>query len=119
MSEKNYTYEVTENGYYISIDGKKVIHQYEPFIPDKNLSYEENAKKQIKEMQENDYAQQIINNEITIENVPEEMQENVNKIVKQYEENEKKQPATKEEITDLQLALAEVYEMMLGGMKNG
>ena len=50
--EKEYTYEVTENGYFIFINGKKVIHQYEPFIPDKTKTYEENAKAQIKEMKQ-------------------------------------------------------------------
>ena len=44
---KEYTYEVTENGYYILINGEKVIHQYKPYIPNKDLSYEENAKAQI------------------------------------------------------------------------
>lgn len=52
--EKTYTYEVTENGYFIFIDGKKVIHQYEPYIPDPNLSYEENAKAQIEELKQAD-----------------------------------------------------------------
>ena len=52
--EKTYTYEVTENGYFIFINGKKVIHQYEPYIPDPNLSYEENAKAQIEELKQAD-----------------------------------------------------------------
>ena len=51
---KTYTYEVTENGYFIFINGKKVIHQYEPYIPDPNLSYEENAKAQIEELKQAD-----------------------------------------------------------------
>lgn len=52
--EKTYTYEVTENGYFIFINNKKVIHQYEPYIPDPNLSYEENAKAQIEELKQAD-----------------------------------------------------------------
>lgn len=52
--EKTYTYEVTENGYFIFINGKKVIHQYEPYIPDSSKSYEENAKAQIEELKQAD-----------------------------------------------------------------
>lgn len=52
--EKTYTYEVTKNGYFIFINNKKVIHQYEPYIPDPNLSYEENAKAQIEELKRAD-----------------------------------------------------------------
>ena len=39
-----------EDGYKIYLDGVAWIHQYEPYIPDKNLSYEENAIKQIEEI---------------------------------------------------------------------
>ena len=53
-NEKNYTYEILENGYYIFIDGVKTMHQYEPFIPDKTKSYEENAILQIEELKRND-----------------------------------------------------------------
>lgn len=84
--KKEYTYEVTENGYYILINGEKVIHQYEPYIPNKELSYEENAKAQIEEMKQAD------------ENVVQEKTE-----IEQL----------KEQITDLQLALVEIVE---GGM---
>ena len=66
--EKTYTYEVTENGYFIFINGKKVIHQYEPYIPDPNLSYEENAKAQIEELKQAD---------INIENEKTEMEERI------------------------------------------
>ena len=52
--KKTYTYEVTENGYFIFINGKKVIHQYEPYIPDPSKSYEENAKAQIEELKQAD-----------------------------------------------------------------
>lgn len=84
--KKEYTYEVTENGYYILINGEKVIYQYEPYIPNKELSYEENAKAQIEEMKQAD------------ENVVQEKTE-----IEQL----------KEQITDLQLALVEIVE---GGM---
>ena len=43
--KKTYSYEVTENGYYILINGKKVIHQYEPYIPDKTKTYKEFKQK--------------------------------------------------------------------------
>ena len=112
---KEYTYEVVENGYFILIDGIKTIHQYEPYIPNKNISYEENAKIQIKEMQINDYTNEVINKKITIEDVPEELKSDIEKKLKEHEENQSRQPATKQEVTDLELALAEVYEMITGG----
>lgn len=46
----NLTYKVVENGYEIYKDGVLWITQYEPYIPNKNLSYEENAKAQIEEL---------------------------------------------------------------------
>ncbi len=114
---KNYTYEVTKDGYFILENGTKVRHQYEPYIPNHNISYEENAKLQIKGMQINDYTTDIINKKITIEDVPEELQEEVKVSIKKYEEEQKRQPATKEDyeklqsnITDIELALAEIYE---------
>lgn len=81
--EKEYSYEVTDNGYFILINGKKVIHQYEPYIPNKELSYEENAKAQIAEMKEAD-----------------------NRAVQEKTDIEQ----LKEQVTDLQLALAEIVE---------
>ncbi len=52
--EKNYTYEITDNGYYILVDGVRAIHQYEPYIPDKTKSYEENAKAHIEGLKKQD-----------------------------------------------------------------
>lgn len=46
----NLTYKVVENGYEIYSDGQLWITQYEPYIPNKSLSYEENAKAQIAEL---------------------------------------------------------------------
>lgn len=45
-------YEVEENGYHIYDEDNSLfhIHQYEPFIPNRNLSYEENAQAQIDAM---------------------------------------------------------------------
>ena len=82
--EDNYTYEVTENGYYILINGEKVIHQYEPYIPNSNLSYEENAKAQIEELKKAKEASQ--NKKTSMEQM-------------------------QQDITDLQLALVELYEL--------
>lgn len=81
--EKAYTYEVTENGYYILINENKVIHQYEPYIPDPAKSYEENAKAQIEELKA---ADERAKNEKT------EMEQ------------------VKQDITDIQMALTEIYE---------
>lgn len=79
----NLTYNILENGYQILNDGKVWIEQIAPFIPNKDLSYEENAKAQIAELVAN-------------------------------EEASKKEQATLEElqqqVTDLQLALAELVE---------
>lgn len=44
------TYEVIEDGYKIYLNGTLWIHQYEPYIPNHNLSYEENAIKQIEDI---------------------------------------------------------------------
>lgn len=50
--EKDLYYVIEENGYHIYDRNDSLFHiyQYEPFIPNKNLSYEENAKEQIAEM---------------------------------------------------------------------
>ena len=84
--KKTYSYEVTENGYYILINGKKIIHQYEPYIPDKTKTYKENAESQIEEMKSYDEKAKIDKTNI------EQMQE---------------------DITNIQLALTEIYEMEL------
>lgn len=44
------TYEISENGYLISLDGKPWIKQYEPYIPYPELSYEESCLKQIEDI---------------------------------------------------------------------
>ena len=82
--ENTYTYEITENGYYISINGEKVIHQYEPYIPDKSKSYEENAKAQIEELKASEEAQK---------------------------EEKTQMEQMQQDITDIQLALVELYEL--------
>ena len=47
---KQISYEVEEDGYMIYLDNKPWIHQYEPYIPDKSKSYEENALIQIEDI---------------------------------------------------------------------
>ena len=44
------SYEVLENGYNIYLGGKPWIRQYEPYIPNPSISYEENAIAQIEEL---------------------------------------------------------------------
>ena len=84
MEEKTYSYEVTENGYFILINGKKVIHQYEPYIPDKTKTYKENAEAQIEELKA--YDEKAKNKKTEMEQM-------------------------QEDITNIQLALTEIYEM--------
>ena len=57
MIETNYSidgeqlsYELEEKGYMIYKGGTAWIHQYEPYIPNRELSYEENAIAQIEEI---------------------------------------------------------------------
>lgn len=71
--EKNYTYEITNDGYYILINGEKVIHQYEPYIPDKSKSYEENAIAQIEELRQSD--QRTVQEQATMESLAEQITE--------------------------------------------
>lgn len=51
---KDLYYVVTEDGYHIYDKNDKDfhIHQYEPYIPDKTKSYEENAKQHIERLKE-------------------------------------------------------------------
>lgn len=50
LDNKELSYELLEDGYKIYLDGQDFIHQYEPYIPDHNKSYEENAIAQIEEL---------------------------------------------------------------------
>ena len=50
IKNRIYTYRITEDGYFIDVDNRPMYHQYEPFIPNHNLSYEENAITQIQEI---------------------------------------------------------------------
>lgn len=88
MERKRITYEVLDNGYIINLDGKPWIEQLEPYIPYPELSYEESCLKQIEE------------------------------IIKSNEEAEQKkqeQVSLQEQITNLELAIVELYEAQQGG----
>ena len=50
IDNKNVSYKIFEDGYKIYLDGVEFIHQYEPYIPYPNLSYEEGCLKQIEEL---------------------------------------------------------------------
>ena len=52
VNEQEISYEVTDNGYNIYLGEALWITQYEPYIPNKSLSYEENAIAQIDEIVE-------------------------------------------------------------------
>ena len=88
INNKQVSYEVIENGYKIYLDGQLWIYQYEPYIPDKSKSYEENAVAQIEEIY-NGHQQAL-----------KEQQEQV---------------SLQDQITNLELALAELYEAQQGG----
>lgn len=88
MSEYNFkdsilTYEIESNGYKILKDGKVWLVQQEPYISDKDKTYEENAIAHIKEIIES--STKVAEAQLTME----EMQQ---------------------QITDLQLALVELAE---------
>ena len=62
LDDKELSYELLEDGYKIYLDGGDFIHQYEPFIPNPKMTYEENAVAQIMElvaMHENAKNEQI------------------------------------------------------------
>ena len=50
MERERISYEILENGYRINLDGQQWIHQYEPYIPNPSISYEENAIAQMEEL---------------------------------------------------------------------
>ena len=97
----NLTYKIKENGYEIYKDEVLWISQYEPYIPNPSISYEENAIKHIEEL-----------NTPSIPNVDIE-----NKISILTEENEKlkqEQEQQNEEILVNMLANTEMFEIILG-----
>ena len=88
IDNKQISYEVTNDGYKIYLDGQLWIHQYEPYIPDKSKSYEENAIAQIEELY-NGYQASL--------------------------KEQQEQASIQDQITNLELAIAELYETQQGG----
>ena len=88
IDNKQVSYEVTDNGYKIFLDGQLWIHQYEPYIPDKSKSYEENAVADIEELYNGFQAS---------------LQE------------KQEQASIQDQITNIELAIAELYEAQQGG----
>ena len=85
INNQELSYEVVENGYKIYKGGRLWIKQIEPFIPNPELSYEENALAQIEELAK-----------------PAEEERNLKEQV----------AALEQQLTDTQLALCEIYEAM-------
>lgn len=84
----NLTYEILENGYRILNNNEVWLEQIEPYIPHPSKTYEENAQIQIAEL------------------------------IKSREEAEEKQATLEDlanDITDIQVALAELGEIIAGG----
>lgn len=82
------SYEILENGYLIKLDGKPWVKQVEPYIPYRCDSYEESCLKHIEEIVEDHENPTPVEEVMT-------------------------NPA--DEITEMQLAITELYEMVLGG----
>ena len=86
--KKDLYYELEENGYHIYDRNDPLfhVHQYEPYIPDKLKTYEENAQAQIHEYMVSNYASAVISGEITIDDVPEDYKAEVEEIVNSQEQ---------------------------------
>lgn len=69
----NLTYEIKENGYVILNEGKPWITQLEPYIPVKELSYEENALKQIEDIRKG--QEDSIQENVTLETLKARIEE--------------------------------------------
>ena len=50
LDDQIITYMIFDDGYDIYLDGSPFITQREPYIPKRNMSYEENAVSQIEEL---------------------------------------------------------------------
>lgn len=97
----NLTYKIKDNGYEIYKDEVLWISQYEPYIPNPSISYEENAIKHIEELNTPSVPNVDIKNKISI----------------LEGENEKlnlEQEQQNEEILVNMLANTEMFEMLLG-----
>ena len=85
---KELYYEITDNGYHIFDKNDSFFHiyQYEPYIPNKDMSYEENAKTQIYTLYLDEYVNKVMNKELDLSEVPEEYREEVESILSKIEE---------------------------------
>lgn len=93
------TYKIYNNGYRIFKDGLPFVKQFEPNMPYKkdNMTYEEACLKHIEELCKPIEIIEPIYEEPAVEEVID------------------KTPTIHEQITDIELAIAELYEMVLGG----
>jgi hypothetical protein len=82
---KDLYYEITENGYHIYDRNDPLfhVHQFEPYIRDKSKTYEENAQEHIHIIMVSYYVSQVMNEAITLEEVPEEYLEEVTTYVEE------------------------------------
>ena len=98
---EKFTYEVTIDGYVIYNDGKEIIRKYEYEFEDNHKTYEENAIAEINKLKEKELKIQKEKNELN-----QFRNEYITKRTEQ--ENEEKQ-----RITNIEIALTEIYEMRL------
>lgn len=87
---KTLYYELTNDGYHIYDENDNLfhIHQYEPYIPNRELNYEENAKQQIHEIMVGEYAGLVYEGNMNFEDVPAEYQEEVQENIDAIEDYE-------------------------------
>ena len=97
-------YEITDNGYHIydTEDPLFHIHQYEPFIPNPSITYEENALMQIADIDRgkkmSDYLHKLNDNVITMNDVPAEYYNDVYALYEDIEAVESDYQAALEEM---------------------
>lgn len=80
---KDLYYELTTDGYHIydRNDSLFHIHQYEPYIPDHNKNYEDNAKAHIHELMVPEYVNAVTSGAMIIDAVLEEYKTEVQAII--------------------------------------
>lgn len=80
---KDLYYELTDNGYHIFDRNDKLfhVHQYGPYIPFKKKTLEENAQIQTHNLMVTDYFSLVVNEHITIDEVPAAYLEDVQKMI--------------------------------------
>ena len=80
---KDLYFQITDDGYVILDRNDELfrVRQYEPYIPDKSKTYEENAQAQIHKIMVSDYIYLVLNEEIVLEEVPEAYFEDVKAVL--------------------------------------